>query len=217
LGLEVALGETQAAWKRLLGQLKERGLSGVEVATSDAHSGGLRQAAEESFPGAGWQRCQAHFRRNVPSGQTPAKLKEEVAEVLDDVLEASSPAKARAAFRRAETALEGKADAALAVLAGGWEAATAVLALPDKYRRRLRTSKRDPNGSSKRSGDVRTSSVSSRMENQCGGSLARSVRRSTKSGQCRQALPLWWTEFHRWKTSSREEPASEPEPLPIAA
>jgi transposase-like protein len=121
-----------------LGQLKERGLKGVEVATSDAHEG-LRQAVEEHFPGVIWQRCQAHFRRNVLD-QTPAKLKAEVQDVLDNVLEASSPTRARAAFGRAETQLEGQADAAPAVLAGGWEQATAVLALPPKYRRRLRTS-----------------------------------------------------------------------------
>jgi transposase-like protein len=190
LGLEVALGETQAAWKRLLGQLRDRGLSGVEVATSDAHDG-LRQAIEEHFPGVIWQRCQAHFRRNVMN-QAPAKLKGEVQDVLDDVLEASSPAKARAAFGRAETALEGKVDAALAVLAGGWEAATVVLALPAKYRRRLRTSKRDPSGSSRKSGGARESFASSRISGRSGGTPeARSAPRSTRSGQCRTALPLW--------------------------
>jgi hypothetical protein len=48
------------------------------------------------------------------------------------------------------------------VLSGGWEAATAaVLALPTKYRQRLRTSKRDPSGSSRRSGGEKKSSASS--------------------------------------------------------
>ena len=159
LGLEVAFGETQAAWERLLGRLKKRGLEGVKLegvdlegvegATSDAHDG-LRQAVEETFPGVIWQRYHleeslgVHFRRNVldqtPANQTPAKLKDEMHDRLDDILEASSPAKARAAFGRVEAALEGKADATLAVLSGGWEQATAVLALPAKYRRRLRTS-----------------------------------------------------------------------------
>ena len=86
-----------------------------------------------------WQRCQAHFRRNVLD-TTPAKLEDDMHEVLDSILEASSPQEARAAFGRAETQLEGKADAALGVLSDGWEEATAVLALPLKYRRRLRTS-----------------------------------------------------------------------------
>ncbi len=61
-------------------------------------------------------------------------------EALSAVLEATSPAKARAAFEQAVAKLEGKADKALAVFEEGFEDATAVLALPPKYRRRLRTS-----------------------------------------------------------------------------
>ena len=74
LGLAMALSETEQGWRRFIRQLKERGLSGVEVATSDAHEG-LVQALREAFPGLIWQRCQAHFRRNVidqtPSGTRP--------------------------------------------------------------------------------------------------------------------------------------------------
>jgi transposase-like protein len=95
--------------KRLLGQLKARGLEGVEVATSDAHSG-LRQAVEEHFPGVIWQRCQAHFRRNVPPGQTPSKLRDEVHGLLDQVLEASSPWKRPP--RRKARGLRARRDAA---------------------------------------------------------------------------------------------------------
>jgi len=139
LGMEVAFGETGAAWVRLLGQLKTRGLSGVEVATSDAHEG-LRQAVTESFPGVVWQRCQAHFRRNVID-QTPAKLRDRMHGLLDRILKAASPEKARSAFNVAADELKGRgASAALAVLETGFEDATAVLALPAKYRRRLRTS-----------------------------------------------------------------------------
>ena len=181
LGLEVALGETQAAWERLLGQLKARGLEGVEVATSDAHNG-LRQAVKERFPGVIWQRCQAHFRRNVPPGQAPAKLKDDMRGVLDSILEASSPQKARAAFGRAEAELEGKADAALDVLSGGWEAATAAgLALPPKYRRRLRTS----NMIERFIEEVRRREKVVRIfpnQRSVGGSSARSARRSTRNG-----------------------------------
>jgi len=64
LGLDVAFGETREGWRRFIDRLKARGLSGVEVAMSDAHEG-LRQVLEAAFPGLIWQRCQAHFRRNV--------------------------------------------------------------------------------------------------------------------------------------------------------
>ena len=55
LGLRMAFGETEEGWRRFICGLKKRGLSGVELATSDAH-GGLKQALEESFPGLIWQR-----------------------------------------------------------------------------------------------------------------------------------------------------------------
>jgi transposase-like protein len=56
LGPETAFGETEEAWRRFIRQLKHRVLSGVEVATSDAHEG-LIQALREAFPGLIWQRC----------------------------------------------------------------------------------------------------------------------------------------------------------------
>jgi putative transposase len=64
LGLETALSETEQGWHRFTQKLKERGLSGVEVATSDAHPG-LKKALKESFPGLIWQRQEARFKRNV--------------------------------------------------------------------------------------------------------------------------------------------------------
>jgi len=137
LGLEVAFGETGEAWRRFIRGLKDRGLSGVEVATSDAHKG-LRQALEAAFPGLIWQRCQAHFRRNVMD-RTPAGLRDQMHELLDRILTAPSPERAREAVGEACAELEGQADKALEVLETGWEEATAVLALPPKYRRRLRT------------------------------------------------------------------------------
>jgi transposase-like protein len=137
LGLEIAFGETGEAWRRFIQRLKERGLSGVDVATSDAH-GGLRQALEAALPGIVWQRCQAHFRRNVLD-QTPAALRDRVHELLDRILTAPSPERAREAVGEACAELEGTADRALEVLESGWEEATAVLALSAKYRRRLRT------------------------------------------------------------------------------
>ena len=137
LGLKVGFSETGEGWRALFSDLKDRGLSGVEMLTSDAHDG-LRGAAQQSFPGAIWQRCQAHFRRNV-ADRVPAASKERVHAMLDSILEAPSPADAREALERAATELQEIAPAALEVLEEGFEDATAALALPEKYRRRLRT------------------------------------------------------------------------------
>jgi len=138
LGLEMSLSETKEGWRRFIRQLKERGLSGVELATSDAHDG-LRQALQEAFPGLIWQRCQAHFRRNVLD-QTPSGYQDQMHKVLDQVLEAGSQEEARTRLDDLRERLEEKAPSALETLESGFYDATAVLALPEKYRKRLRTS-----------------------------------------------------------------------------
>ena len=61
-------------------------------------------------------------------------------ELLDQMLEADSQQKAQQRLEQSAEELEEKAPAALDVLEGGLFEATAVLALPEKYRRRLRTS-----------------------------------------------------------------------------
>ncbi len=133
----MALSETEEGWRRFIRSLKERGLSGVELATSDAHEG-LKQALQEGFPGLIWQRCQSHFRRNVLD-QTPFDYRDEMHEVLDQILEASSQKEARTRLDDLKECLEEKAPSALRALEAGFYEATAAEALPEKYRKRLRT------------------------------------------------------------------------------
>ena len=137
LGLNVGFSETGEGWRTFLSDLKTRGLSGVECITSDAHEG-LRGAIQRCFPGAIWQRCQAHFRRNVVD-RVPASSKERVHQMLDNILGAASSEESREALERITPELQEKAPAALKILEAGFEDATAALALPAKYRRRLRT------------------------------------------------------------------------------
>jgi transposase-like protein len=137
LGLRIANSETEQGWLETFRWLKARGLEGVDLMVSDAHEG-LVEALHRCFQGASWQRCQAHFRRNVLD-KTPAAWKEAMARGLDRVLEADTPEEARRAFQELADRLEGQADRALETLEAGLEDATAVLRLPSKYRRRLRT------------------------------------------------------------------------------
>ncbi len=60
-------------------------------------------------------------------------------EVLDQVLEAPSQKEAQSGFEESARELEEKAPAAYEILEEGLVDATAVLALPGKYHRRLRT------------------------------------------------------------------------------
>ena len=64
LAVEVADTESEATYQDLFRGLKQRGLRGVELVTSDDHPG-LRAAIGRHFQGASWQRCQVHFARNL--------------------------------------------------------------------------------------------------------------------------------------------------------
>jgi len=64
LGVDVFAGETEAAWLDFLRSLVNRGLSGVELVVSDAHSG-LVSAIHSTLPGSSWQRCRTHFMTNL--------------------------------------------------------------------------------------------------------------------------------------------------------
>jgi len=64
LGFDVGDSENEGFWTEFLRGLKTRGLDGVKLVMSDAHSG-LKKAIGTVFQGAGWQRCRVHFMRNV--------------------------------------------------------------------------------------------------------------------------------------------------------
>lgn len=64
LGCSVSLSEAEVHWRAFLSSLKERGLHGVELITSDAHEG-LQAARKAVFPAVAWQRCQFHLQQNA--------------------------------------------------------------------------------------------------------------------------------------------------------
>ena len=64
LGLKVGDSESEPFWAEFIYHLKERGLSGVKLVISDAHSG-LTKAIRRQLQGSVWQRCRVHFARNL--------------------------------------------------------------------------------------------------------------------------------------------------------
>jgi transposase-like protein len=59
LGFDVGDSENEAFWTGCLRSLKVRGLGGVKLVISDAHTG-LKKAIGVVFQGASWQRCRVH-------------------------------------------------------------------------------------------------------------------------------------------------------------
>ena len=64
LGIDVTTAEDGAGWLMFLRSLTARGLSGVQLVTSDAHAG-LVAAIGATLPGAAWQRCRTHYTTNL--------------------------------------------------------------------------------------------------------------------------------------------------------
>lgn len=71
--------ESEQTWSDVFRGLKDRGLYGVQLIVSDAHSG-IRAAISRHFQGVAWQRCQVHFKRELLKKVTYTKQKEVMAD-----------------------------------------------------------------------------------------------------------------------------------------
>ena len=93
LGLSVSRSEAEVHWREFLQGLVERGLSGVQLITSDAHSG-LEAARKAVFPSVPYQRCQFHLQQNASQYVTRIEQRKEVAADLRAVFNAPGRAEA---------------------------------------------------------------------------------------------------------------------------
>ncbi len=66
LGVATSTAESGAGWNTFFKDLVARGLNGVALVTSDAHTG-LVAAVGANLPGASWQRCRTHYTVNLMS------------------------------------------------------------------------------------------------------------------------------------------------------
>ena len=127
--------ESEQTWAEVFGELKKRGLSGVELVVSDGHEG-IRAALQRAFPQAQWQRCRVHFIRNI---MNKASHKDRMV-LVNDI---------RAAFKLTDRNLALEAARELAARGGRtyprvakqieeqFEQCLAVLEFPTRHRRRL--------------------------------------------------------------------------------
>ncbi len=126
LAVEEADTESEATYHELFTRLKDRGLHGVELVTSDDHRG-LKAAIARHFQGASWQRCQVHFARNL-RGMVGAKHRGRLGEELRGIFGAGTAAQARASHPPVSAKLEGDLEDCLACYA-----------VPAAHRPRVRT------------------------------------------------------------------------------
>ena len=137
VGFQLANSESENSWGEFFGSLKERGLKDVRLVTSDDHKG-LVNAVRKHFQGASWQRCQTHFSRNMLD-HAPKALQPEIKEDLRRLYESVDLESARKVRDQIIAKYEARAPKATNLLDEAFDDITAVLALPLRYRKRLRT------------------------------------------------------------------------------
>jgi putative transposase len=137
LGLMLGDSESERNWSEFFAWLKNRGLHGVDVVVSDSHSG-LVNAVHSQFQGCTWQRCQTHFMRNLLDA-TPKSMQGELYGRVRALLDAPDMKTARVLLEQIMADYEEKAPKAMRMLEEGFDDVTAVLELPERYRKRLRT------------------------------------------------------------------------------
>ncbi|MFW0793172.1 IS256 family transposase [Gordonia sp. CPCC 205515] len=89
LGTAVGDSESFEFWREFLAGLKARGLSGVQLVTSDAHAG-LKAAVAQQFTNSSWQRCRVHFMRNL-HGVVSAKQQPVVTAAIKTIFAHTEP------------------------------------------------------------------------------------------------------------------------------
>jgi hypothetical protein len=97
-GPQITSAEDGAGWLAFFRDLTARGLTGVQLVTSDAHAG-LVTAIGATLPGAGWQRCRTHYAANLMAA-TPKASRPWVRALLHSVYDQPDATSVHAQFDR---------------------------------------------------------------------------------------------------------------------
>lgn len=138
LGVSVSMSEAEVHWREFLLSLKQRGMHGVKLVTSDDHSG-LKSALQSAFPGAAWQRCQVHLQRNASAYIPKADMREGVAADIRSVFNAPDLEEAERLLDKTVAKYREKAARLAVWMEENLPDGFAIFGLPAKHRRRLRT------------------------------------------------------------------------------
>ncbi len=135
LGIDVTSFEDGAGWLAFLRGLAARGLSGVQLVTSDDHAG-LVNAIAAVLPGATWQRCRTHYHRNLLT-RVPKSAQPWVSTLVRTIFEQPDPASVRAQHAQVVGALEAKLPQAAAHLDDARDDILAFTAFPREIWRQV--------------------------------------------------------------------------------
>ena len=135
LGVSVGPSEDGAFWQQFLRELVGRGLSGVQLVTSDAHEG-LKGAIAMVLQGASWQRCRVHFVRNALA-LVPKGMQEMVAAAIRTVFAQPDAVSTHEQWRRIADNFRPRFPKLADLLDGAEEEILAYLSFPREHWRQL--------------------------------------------------------------------------------
>jgi len=138
LGVAEGVKEDTESWRGFLRHLKQRGLSGVQLVTSDKCLG-LVEAVAEFYPEACWQRCMVHWYRNVMSVVPKGKVKEVMAMLKAIHAQEDRPAARDKAQTVVDKLVALRLAQAAAIVREGVEETLSYMAFPREHWTRLRT------------------------------------------------------------------------------
>lgn len=130
LGVDVCTTENGAGWTAFLRDLVARGLNGVQLVISDAHTG-LKEAVSAVFSSA-WQRCRTHFMRNILA-KVPKSAQSMVASLVRSIFEQPDADRVHAQFDNVVEQLEQRFAAAAELLVGARDDVLAFTAHPHAH------------------------------------------------------------------------------------
>jgi putative transposase len=136
VGLDVGEAETEAFWRGFLRSLRARGLDGVQLVVSDAHTG-LTTAIAKVF-GCPWQRCTVHFLRDM-LGHVSRAQQPLVSGAIRQVFVAASAAEARERLRQVADQLRPHAAKVARLLEDAEADLLAFYAFPTEHWSKLRS------------------------------------------------------------------------------
>jgi putative transposase len=135
LGVEVGDSEDGAFWIAFLRGLRARGLTGVQLVISDAHTG-LREAISSVMLGATWQRCKVHLARNVLA-KVPKGSADMVAAAMRTIYAQPDAAHVHGQFDEIVSMLDRQFPDAATILADARDDVLAFTSFPEAHWRKI--------------------------------------------------------------------------------
>jgi transposase-like protein len=138
LGVSVSYSENEVHWRNFLESLVKRGMYGVKLIISDAHSG-LKAARKAVFPTCPWQRCQFHLQQNAQAYVPKKSMKKPVASDIRSIFNAPNLEEAKRLLRLIVKKYESSAAKLAEWLEANIHEALIVFSFPETHRTKLRT------------------------------------------------------------------------------